>query len=201
MMNVISEEIVKKTVNYDTYIHQAMLNLTNNLRGFSEMYLNYTKLNLHRSQRVYKTTQLFEETKEKLQTLQHQQKWIVLSEIWCGDAAHSLPVMARMAEFSTNIQLRILNRDEHLDLMDAFLTNGGRAIPKVIIVDNCSNVIATWGPRPVLYQTLYETIVKEKTKEEVYELLQRWYNDDKTQEIQKELALLACWVDEKLKSK
>lgn len=201
MMNVISEEVVRKAVNYDTYIHQAILNLEHNQRAFNDVFLNYSKLNLHRLQRVYKSMLLLEETKEKLQSLQFQQNWIVLSESWCGDAAHSLPVMARMAEFSINIQLRLLNRDEHLDLMDAFLTKGGRSIPKVIVVDNHRNVIATWGPRPELCQKLYESIVKEKEQSEVYEILQRWYNEDKTQEVQKELSLLACWVDIKMKSK
>ena len=59
--------------------------------------------------------------------------WLVISEGWCGDAAHSLPVMNKMAELNPNIEMRVVLRDQHETLMNQFLTNGGKSIPKLII--------------------------------------------------------------------
>ena len=59
--------------------------------------------------------------------------WLVLTEAWCGDAAQSLPIINKMAEVSDNITLRLILRDENLDVMDQFLQNGrSRSIPKLI---------------------------------------------------------------------
>ena len=66
---------------------------------------------------------------------------MVISEGWCGDAAQILPVINKMALVSNKIEFRIVLRDENPALMDAFLTNGGKAIPKVIMIDNESGEV------------------------------------------------------------
>ena len=53
----------------------------------------------------------------------------------CGDAAHVLPVLNKFAENDTTITLSILLRDDNEELMDRFLTNGTRSIPKLIILN------------------------------------------------------------------
>lgn len=119
----------------------------------SEAMLNYTKMNLTRIRRWDKTAKLTVELKESLQAA-IPQEWIVLSEAWCGDASQNIPFINKMAEES-NIKLSLLLRDENLDLMDQFLTNGGRAIPKLIALDAEKNVLFEWGPRPKSLQDLY----------------------------------------------
>lgn len=57
------------------------------------------------------------------------EQWLVFTETWCGDAAHALPFFNEWA-IATKIPLRIVFRDEHPELMDQFLTDGGRSIPK-----------------------------------------------------------------------
>ena len=74
--------------------------------------------------------------------------WLVITESWCGDASPSLPVMNKIAELSSHLELRIVLRDEHPELMDVFLTNGARSIPKLIVLDgNTNDVLGEWGPR------------------------------------------------------
>ncbi len=74
---------------------------------------------------------------------------LALSEDWCGDAVNILPVVARFAEALPNVELRVLPRDENLDIMDAHLTNGSsRSIPVVILYDGDFRERAWWGPRP-----------------------------------------------------
>ena len=66
-----------------------------------------------------------------------------------------------MAEVNSNINLQLVLRDENLELMDLFLTNGGRSIPKLIALDKDLNILFTWGPRP---QTATNMVLDYKTK-------------------------------------
>ena len=156
-------------------------------------YINYTKLNESRMHRLDKTLQVIDEVKEYLENLQRPFTWLVLAETWCGDAAQVVPVINKMAEVSDKIDLRILLRDENEALMNLFLTNGTKSIPKLIMLDKKTNeVIADFGPRPkgakqliIDYKTTHG-MVDETAKIE----LQKWYLADKGISIQKEIVAL-----------
>ena len=147
----------------------------------SDYILNYSKLNNTRMKRLDKTTKISDETAQEIQKLATPQTWLVLTEGWCGDAAQNLPVIHKMAELNKNINLKLVLRDENLALMDLFLTNGGRSIPKLIALDTDNNVIDTWGPRPKV-ATKMVADYKEKNGSldpQFKEYLQVWYNKDK----------------------
>ena len=147
----------------------------------SDYILNYSKLNNSRMKRLDKTTKISDETTQEIQKLATPQTWLVLTEGWCGDAAQNLPVIHKMAELNKNINLKLVLRDENLALMDLFLTNGGRSIPKLIALDTDNNVIDTWGPRPKV-ATKMVADYKEKNGSldpQFKEYLQVWYNKDK----------------------
>ncbi len=156
-------------------------------------YINYTKLNESRMHRLDKTLQVIDEVKEYLENIQRPYIWLVLAETWCGDAAQVVPVINKMAEVSDKIDLRILLRDENEALMNLFLTNGTKSIPKLIMLDKKTNeVIADFGPRPkgakqliIDYKTTHG-MVDETAKIE----LQKWYLADKGISIQKEIVAL-----------
>jgi len=75
--------------------------------------------------------------------------WLVLTEGWCGDAAFNVPVLAALEKVVPDkIVLRMLLRDSNPELMDAHLTDGGRSIPKVIVLNENLEELGTWGPRP-----------------------------------------------------
>ena len=115
----------------------------------TEDYINYTKLNESRMHRLDKTLQVIDEVKEYIENLQKPYTWLVLAETWCGDAAQVIPVINKMASVSDKIDLRILLRDDNEALMNLFLTNGTKSIPKLIMLDKETNeVIADFGPRP-----------------------------------------------------
>ncbi|MYL57089.1 thioredoxin family protein [Virgibacillus halodenitrificans] len=72
---------------------------------------------------------------------------IVLTEDWCGDAMLNIPILLRLSE-AANINVRMLLRDQNLELMDQYLTNGkSRSIPIFIFLDAEGNEVAKWGPR------------------------------------------------------
>ena len=153
-------------------------------------YKHLIKLNYQRMKRVYKTCELSGELKEVAGSLSVLLIWMVLTDIRCADSTYSIPVMQRIAESGSHIELKILYRDEHPEIMDAFLTNGARAVPKLICLDARSlKVLDTWGPRPEPMQKLLEKHKKNPvlSKDEFSELIQRKYLEDKTGTIQNEL--------------
>lgn len=152
--------------------------------------IHYSQLNEARLHRLDKTIQVVDEVKTVLQKLSKEYTWLVISESWCGDAAQILPVINKMAEVSENIDLRIVLRDDNEDLMNLFLTNGTKSIPKLIIIDKATNeVVNDFGPRPkgakqlILDYKAAHGIVDETAKIE----LQKWYLQDKGVSTQKEI--------------
>jgi len=115
----------------------------------SEHLLHVSTLNETRMNRLDKTMKISDENSLKLQLLHKEYIWLVLAEGWCADAAQLVPVMNKMAELTHKIDLKIVFRDENEDLMNLFLTNKGKAIPKLIIIDKeTTEVLNHWGPRP-----------------------------------------------------
>ena len=156
----------------------------------SEDLLKYSELNETRMNRLEKTIEVTSETKTKLQSLDKKYIWLVLSEGWCGDAAQIVPVIHKMAEVTDKVELKIALRDDNDALMQHFLTNGGKAIPKLIILDaETFEVVADWGPRPagakqlILDYKAAHGVVDETAKIE----LQKWYLHDKGISIQNEI--------------
>jgi pantothenate kinase-related protein Tda10 len=155
--------------------------------------LHYSELNETRLKRLDKTLAVSEENRTEIENLEKKYIWLVISEGWCGDAAQLLPIMNKVAEVSENIDLKIVLRDDNEVLMNQFLTNGGKAIPKLIVLDAETNeVIADWGPRPEPARKLiadYKAangVVDEPVKIE----LQKWYLQDKGLTTQNELLAL-----------
>ena len=157
----------------------------------SESLTHYTTLNEARMNRLEKTIKISEETITKLQNLENHYIWLVISEGWCGDAAQILPIIDKMANASNKkVDLRIVLRDENEELMSHYLTNGGRAIPKVIVICKEAGIVrADWGPRPKGATELMANYKKEfgVIDEKIKTDLQLWYLADKGISVQEEL--------------
>ncbi|ARV06794.1 thioredoxin family protein [Polaribacter sp. SA4-10] len=158
----------------------------------SEDLTHYSLLNDKRMKRLNKTTKLSEKTLQNLQKIDDPQTWLLITEGWCGDAAQNSPIINKMAETNKKIDLRVALRDENLELMDLFLTNGGRAIPKLIALDKDNNVLNTWGPRPTVATKMvadYKAehgVIDAKFKQD----LQVWYNKNKGESLQEDFLAL-----------
>lgn len=157
-MKNIAKNIVDHAYTYESYrqhIDQLFAQGKTTGDNHSEAMLNYTSLNIARMNKWDKRAKLTPATLDRLAKIDRPVIWLVITEGWCGDAAQIVPVLHKMALENSNIQLRFILRDEHLDIMDAFLTNGGRSIPKVLILDaETLEVQRTWGPRPAEMQAL-----------------------------------------------
>lgn len=84
-----------------------------------------------------------------------QLKIVVLTKPPCGDSTAIIPVIQKLFE-DQQAEIRFLERDEHPDLMDQFLTNGTRSIPIVIVSNEVGEYMFHFGPRPKEAQEIYE---------------------------------------------
>jgi hypothetical protein len=148
--------------------------------------------------RLEKTIKISDEVVFKLKSLKNEYIWLIISEGWCGDAAQLLPIFNKMDAVSDKIEMKIVFRDENQELMNLFLTNGAKAIPKLIILDkNTLNVEGNWGPRPKgaidLIQNYKDNfrVIDETAKAE----LQLWYLHDKGLSTQNEVAELLLAIE------
>jgi hypothetical protein len=103
---------------------------------------------------------------------------LAIVEDWCGDASNTIPVLARWAEEVPGIDMRMVRRDEHPELMDLYLTNGTRSIPIVIALDEEFRELGHWGPRPVDLQVWVMVNRPTTPKAELYPQIRRWYAKD-----------------------
>lgn len=155
--------------------------------------VGYTKLNQKRMARWDKTITISDEIKSRIQSFDKKVIWLVLTETWCGDAAHVIPIINKVAELNPNISLKLVFRDEHPELIDRFLTNGGKSIPKLIMIDVDTNeVVNTFGPRPSKATAMVEDFKSNhgSLTDEFKAQLQAWYNKNKGENIIEDLLLL-----------
>ncbi|QTY26361.1 thioredoxin family protein [Flavobacterium sp. CS20] len=147
----------------------------------NEDMLNYSKLSIKRIKRWDKSFKLSENDMAFFKNQSKPITFLVLAESWCGDLAHALPIINAIAEASPHIDLKVVLRDDNDELMQEFLTNGGKSIPKLIALDDENNVLFTWGPRPTEATEMVKAY-KDKhgqLTDELKENLQKWYNKDK----------------------
>ena len=164
----------------------------------SEDLTHYSSLNETRMHRLDKTITISYENVTKLQALKNNYIWLVISEGWCGDAAQLVPIFNKMDAVSDKIEMKIVFRDENADLMNLFLTNGNKAIPKLIILDKKTlNVEANWGPRPKGAIRLIENYKEKfgKIDENAKTELQLWYLHDKGISTQNEITELLLAIE------
>jgi hypothetical protein len=154
----------------------------------SAPYVHYTKLNLQRMKRLNKTAEVPVLLKQLLHTKAKHWTWVVITEPWCGDAAQCVPVLEKLALAVGDIQTFYILRDEQLEIMDTYLTNGGRAIPKLICIDAKGAEVFTWGPRPAVIQEVMNRLKAQGITEiaMLVEAIQKAYNDDKQNGIYQE---------------
>lgn len=150
-------------------------------------FLGYTKMNQTRSKRWMKHGELIPSITETVGKINKTQHWILITEPWCGDAAHSVPFIHLISELNDNIQLEIQLRDTDSEI-EKYLTNGGKSIPILVIRDEKGNDLAVWGPRPADCQVIFKQLKADDTEfGDIKIALQNWYNQDAGVSLQQEL--------------
>ena len=192
---MITKDHINKAIDYTTYrnLIQQLFNEGKSTGPVqNEKLLNFTGLNIHRMNRVEKTTVLNDELILQLKKIGKEQIWLVLTEGWCGDAAQQVPLFNCIEKLFSMVKLKLLLRDENVELMNGYLTNGNRSIPKLIILDAKSlTELVQWGPQPQEAVALINELkAAQKETPEIKEKLHLWYAKNNSKALQKELTQL-----------
>ncbi|CAN5430668.1 thioredoxin family protein [soil metagenome] len=200
MSTVSFQQYLSKAISYPAYrdlIDELLANNKTTGDGHPAAYVGYTRLNVQRMERLDKTVALTDDLVNVLKGLKRKYIWLVITEGWCGDAAQNLPIINLIAKQSPNIELKLILRDENLELMDRYLTLGGRSIPKLIVLDaETLQELGNWGPRPAATLDMLKAYKANpnKTHDEFAKEVHTWYAKDKALSIQHELlGMLQEW--------
>jgi hypothetical protein len=195
MSNNLIQNSFHKAYSYSSYrsiIKRFIEEGKSTAKEHTDALLDYSILNDKRMDRLDKTLKITDKTLNYIQNLKDELTFLVISEGWCGDAAQVVPIINKISETSGKIDLKIVLRDKNEELMNLFLTNGNKSIPKIILVDRDYNIISSWGPRPsiatkmVLAYKAKNGILDAKFKKN----LQLWYNKDKGNNTQEDIVKL-----------
>ena len=188
------EQRPQKGWTYEEYISQWKQKLDRPLKGLDRVerrYHFYSKYNDERSARVRDSYEMSIAFKGVLNAIEEPQLWMVLTEDWCVDSAYALPIFYAAALSNSQIKIRILPRDSNLDIMDQYLTNESRSIPKLVIFSMEGQALLEWGPRPAALQAMRQemidagepgNIISQKSVE--------WYESGGWREVESELSTL-----------
>lgn len=195
MNNTLISTSLEKGISYSAYrtlVKELILEKKSTGAEQTDAILNYSMLNDKRMDRLDKTLKISDETQLSIDGLKNNYTFLVIAEGWCGDAAQIVPILNKIAEVSPTINLKIVLRDENDELMNQFLTNNSRSIPKIIIVDSENNVINSWGPRPSIATKMVLDYKAENGSidADFKKNLQIWYNKDKGNSTQDDLLKL-----------
>lgn len=187
----IKNRLIEKGMSYTEYISSTIEEIADtNLSELKEKELsrfNFKSLNLKRSSRITRTYQVSPDLKKIIADISEPQIWMVITENWCGDSAQNLPCIAAIARENIMINLVIILRDSNPDIMDEFLTNGTRSIPKLIAFNNAGEELFRWGPRPGAAIDLINQWKDQGMEKSVWmEKLHIWYSKNKGTELEKD---------------
>lgn len=200
-MQHVDPAILKKSIGYVEYhaLIEEILSQNHYLALKSiESDIHDTRLNLIRMERLDKTARMTAQTRLQIAAIHTPMIWLTMTEVWCGDAAQIVPTIQKMSALNEKIEHRLVFRDQHPELMDAFLTKGTRSIPLTIILNKESlKVLGHWGPRPQELQAfvlenlqnlnkIKDELEHKMRNAEFLTKVQRWYAKDKTYSTQKE---------------
>lgn len=188
-------------ISYDSY-HQIVEELVaagkTSGQNQSEDMAHYTEMNLQRMNRILKTIEIDAELTSIIQKITKPIVFLTLAEAWCGDVAQNLPIIQKMVALNPNLEMRIVWRDENLDLMNLYLTNGGISIPKIVLLDAQSfEELAVWGPRPEPAQQMIIDYKKDNrglAYMDFVKEVQLWYAKDRGETLQEEWKKLLATI-------
>ncbi len=152
-------------------------------------FIDYTMMNWQRTSRWLKTGKVLPEMETVLKNIDQKQNWLLITEPWCGDAAHIVPFIKLFAEVNPNIKLEVELRDTEPFSINNYLTNGkSKSVPILVIRNENEKDLAVWGPRPAACQIIYDQLHAQNADFEALKAgLQKWYNADKGVSLQNEL--------------
>ncbi len=192
MSKELLEQILKNGLSYQTYKEKiaSVIDLGENdsMSDDERDKFNFTKLNQTRVNRIDKTYSPSPEITDAVSKITVPQTWLILTAVWCGDSAQNVPLVVKMAEKNPLITVKLIERDENLEIMDQFLTDGKRSIPKLIALEENGEILFSWGSRPKAAQALVRNAIDSGIEKKVWEeQLHLWYARNRGKDLEQEI--------------
>ena len=193
---MITQEIINSALSWNEFYalsEQLVAEKRTTGPNQTEALLKYTELNWVRMHRMNKTLSILPEIKEKVDAINEKYVALVITEAWCGDGAQNLPAIAKICELSDNLELKVIFRDDHLGIMNRYLTNGAMSIPIIILLKKDSlEEVGVWGPKPKAALDILANFKAnpEMPRDVFYKELHTWYAKNKSIDVQYEFMQL-----------
>ena len=191
---VITTDLLESALGYDSY-KKLILELldqnkvTGDFMDNNDWIVNYSKENITRMAKGDANVKLLEALETKLAAVEEKWTWVVITEGWCGDASQIVPIFVKLAAINPKHEIKFIFRDENPTVMEQYLTNGSKSIPKIAVFNEALEEVMVWGPRPAYAQqmTLDYNAKKDISFGAYIKKLHEWYNQDEYQSVQKEV--------------
>lgn len=119
-----------------------------------------TEANEQNWQKIYDQLSLTDQQRTLIQSFKRRMNVIVVSGIWCGDCVQQCPLIARIAEANPEaIDLRWLDRDEHMDLQHRVSINAGNRVPVAVFCAEDYELVSWYGDRTL---SRYRSIAQQQ---------------------------------------
>lgn len=149
----------------------------------------YFAINLKQSREIRKNFRYNPGMEKKAKSYDADLKFLIISEGWCEDASQIVPIVDRLAE-TIGVECKFVFRDENIELMEEYNTNGSHSIPIVIGVTPEGDEAFRFGPRPaqaMIYTNRFKKDPDKYSREDFEEDLDRFYLENHGQDIISEI--------------
>ncbi len=201
MFGLITQDVIDGAMDYATYVAMVKQLVEGYRTAGSEgrdIKHQMTGVNYETILDLERSVILEKETINLLQRQHSELVWVFITEPWCLDSANALPVIHKMAELNSNIELKIVLKSAPPYIIESFPTNNSLSTPKTISLDKFSLITwGTWGPRPEPLQAIVRIWLKDMSKEEkegdsfqvlhYQKLIREWFKRDATKTMQAEM--------------
>ncbi|MHC4817605.1 MAG: thioredoxin family protein [Planctomycetota bacterium] len=134
----------------------------------------------------------------RLAALPGPRRVLVITEDKCGDAARSVPVLAKALAAAPEVEGRYLDVNACPSLIGRYLTHGGRSVPLAIVHDEHGRELGVWGPRPATLQAIFRARQRKlggvpadlEKMGRFFQPIMAWYARDRGRTIVQELLML-----------
>ena len=185
---------LEKGVPYEEYVQQLIQRVEAQKDArFSDArqktLYEYSRLNAQRFRRIGQSYRVPGKMCELVRALPGRQVWLLITEDWCGDTAQTMPYVAKWLSCNKNIDLRVLLRDEHPEIMDRYLTDGKRSIPVLVAFDEQGHELFRWGPRPAEAAAVLKAGLEAGLeRKQAVQNMHLWYSRNRGKAVEQEFA-------------
>ena len=109
----------------------------------TQEYIDQIKVNKDPFVEIYNAVNVPSDAAEWVNGLSNPINLAVFTADWCGDAVSTTPVILRLADSSSNVNLQVFNRDDDVPLADTFLPeHRAGTVPIFVVLDDDMGEVA-----------------------------------------------------------